>query len=117
MSEIEDIPEDIDQIASAIVKNPYAGDDEPDFQLYLAIARAIQAERNRSTWQPIESAPKDGTDILITTEGYGMLVRIGFYDAARDGVWSIWPGRDRMNPTHWQPLPSPPNPSSIKREK
>lgn len=56
-------------------------------------------------WQPIETAPKDGKDILIATQ-YG--VRVGFWDHAREGVWSIWPGRAKATATHWMPLPAPP---------
>ena len=61
-----------------------------------------------SEWQPIETAPLDGKEILITTAGIGTLVRVGFWDEAREGVWSVWPGRERMIPTHWMPLPPPP---------
>jgi hypothetical protein len=57
------------------------------------------------TWQPIETAPKDGKDVLLTVDG---LVRLGFWDVPRGGVWSLWPGRDRFNPTHWMSLPAPP---------
>lgn len=56
-------------------------------------------------WQPIETAPKDGTDILILHQG---LARIGFFDKAKDGVWSIWPGRATASPTHWMQLPPAP---------
>jgi len=60
-------------------------------------------------WRRIEDgAPKDGRDILITTHGVGMVVRVGFWDEARGGQWSIWPGRDVMRPTHWMPVPTPP---------
>ncbi len=62
-----------------------------------------------SDWQPIETAPKDGTQILGFADGrmavvqwwedfrYWSLVVCGAY--ADDGEW--WP-------THWQPLPEPP---------
>ena len=59
-------------------------------------------------WQPIETAPKTGKEILFFSGG---LIRIGFFDSARAGVWSVWPGRARAraSPTHWMPLPEPPN--------
>lgn len=69
---------------------------------------ALEGSVEVPAWQPIETAPKDGHDVLITTAGYGTLVRVGFWDEARDGVWSVWPGRERMQPTHWRPLPEPP---------
>lgn len=62
-------------------------------------------------WRPIESAPKDGRDLLIVDARYGHPVRIGFWDEGRGGVWSIWPGRERIHPTHWRPLPASPNPT------
>jgi hypothetical protein len=56
-------------------------------------------------WQPIETAPKDGYDILAVE---GPFVRIVFWDTARGGLWSKWPGREPMHPTHWMPLPALP---------
>jgi hypothetical protein len=57
-------------------------------------------------WQPIETAPKDGTEVLITGK-------------FPNGVWFTeiswfnrhkgqWPGRSLDPPTHWMPLPAPP---------
>lgn len=49
----ENIPSDIDQIATEIVRADYtAGDEEPDWLMYLAIAKAILAERDRHTPAP-----------------------------------------------------------------
>ena len=57
-------------------------------------------------WRPIETAPKDGVFVLITD---GDVVQIGYYedhlmawrsDADQCRLWS--------DPTHWQPLPAPP---------
>ena len=56
-------------------------------------------------WQPIETAPKNGRDVLMVTQ-YG--IRTCFWDEARGGVWSIWPGREEARPTHWAPLPGLP---------
>ncbi len=66
-----------------------------------------------STWQPIDTAPKDGTWVLLTgghaAEPTGPCV-VGFWDrddwayAHWDGSWySIYEA-----PTHWMPLPEPP---------
>lgn len=67
-------------------------------------------------WQPIETAPKDGTRILMTD---GNLVSIGAWEEFSDH-WSTWsceaeprptdgPGACAgwwdVNPTGWMPLP------------
>jgi hypothetical protein len=63
-----------------------------------------------SEWQPIETAPKDGTELLL----YGPFVPTGgtYMDIGRwtdyaDGFWD-W-SADDSQPTHWMPLPSPPS--------
>ncbi|TGV15804.1 hypothetical protein EN816_00700 [Mesorhizobium sp. M8A.F.Ca.ET.173.01.1.1] len=46
---MSDIPEDIDLIATAIVRTSYTNEQDGDWELYSAIARAILAERERAT--------------------------------------------------------------------
>lgn len=68
-------------------------------------------------WQPIETAPKDGTEILLY-DGFGLQVcRYGF-DSVHNRVklWVYGDTLDQYNtrldmadPTHWMPLPEPPN--------
>ncbi|CAB4188119.1 Domain of unknown function DUF551 [uncultured Caudovirales phage] len=64
-------------------------------------------------WQPIETAPKDGTWIL----GYWRDQRITEYprvifanDCSQHDVWYTADNRDfgPVYPTHWMPLPEPP---------
>lgn len=74
------------------------------------------------TWQPIETAPKDGTEMLIAVNGS---VDIGNWqeekpDSTESGVvvdpglpagWYGYLGLcpwDKPQPTHWMPLPAPP---------
>lgn len=66
-----------------------------------------------SNWQPIETAPKDGTCVLVWVDVHGEHVTSVPYACAAyfGGDW--W--RDRRTgqflvgrPTHWQPLPEPP---------
>lgn len=65
-----------------------------------------------SDWQPIETAPKDGTSVLIYGGNpLGPLI-------ARSWGGSVWsdgsfPGV--TDPTHWQPLPEPPEDGMTKR--
>lgn len=58
------------------------------------------------TWQPISSAPRDGTHVLIRYlwAHREKWVAQGWY--AGDG-WSTR-GHPRVRATHWTPLPEPP---------
>lgn len=77
-------------------------------------------------WRPIETAPLDGSFVLLHCPG-GQLesgaVTIGAYWKAEErhatgrfmkGTWDGWLGMDAdvmsswCDPTHWRPLPSPP---------
>lgn len=57
-------------------------------------------------WRDIESAPKDGTEILVSNNEFMALV--SWYD----GEW-VEAARelDYMVPTHWMPLPPLPKDS------
>jgi len=66
-------------------------------------------------WQPIETAPKDGTPVL----GYadGGIATVTWIQSTTYGAWAgswglLLPGTDSENlmwwPTHWMPLPAPP---------
>lgn len=88
-------------------------------------------------WQPIETAPRDGTSILVWQgpaydplwaivywqEGqnlrpYGeQLTEAEIADAAESG-WEVWHSSSLTKakwPTHWMPLPTPP-PAPTKAE-
>lgn len=58
-----------------------------------------------SAWQPIESAPKDGSEILTFRQAKLMAVAIWFPDLRR---WCVSDGGDIVGVTHWMPLPEPP---------
>lgn len=63
-------------------------------------------------WLPIATAPKDGTYVLLTGDGWS-------YPPAKVGRWYAWEGFDEhdgfwesnsllVEPTHWMPLPASP---------
>jgi hypothetical protein len=54
-------------------------------------------------WQPIETAPKDGTYVLLATPK-GRMADGNF--CTKYGVWS-WP-YVMVEPTHWMPMPPRP---------
>lgn len=67
-----------------------------------------------SEWLPIETAPKD-TEVLVFMPGEGRMGRIhrGIQAKISNGhIWMIGHhfAYDLSPPTHWMPLPDPPEP-------
>lgn len=63
-----------------------------------------------SEWQPIERAPRDGSELLLT-DGE----RVAVWPAPTPGTLFYLPGSKdapgtmyNFHPTHWMPLPDPP---------
>lgn len=57
-------------------------------------------------WRPIDTAPKDGTRILLANS---YVAADGYFDYLLNkgkGCW-VWPYVLR-NPTHWMPMPNLP---------
>lgn len=72
-----------------------------------------------SEWQPIETAPKDGTTIPVIWDGVVRFARFDLRGGPFDDNGMLTPGwvfvaydgkpRARaFEPTHWLPLPEPP---------
>ena len=74
-------------------------------------------------WQPIESAPRDGSPFLIWDGrelGVGMILPKSYagipfasmraaWISDRDEDWNIYlGGKEVTDATHWMPLPAPP---------
>ena len=59
------------------------------------------------TWQPIETAPKDGTAALIFSkdDAFGPVI-VGWWENDDEAWWG--PHSYIVRPTHWMPLPDPP---------
>ena len=68
-------------------------------------------------WQPIETAPRDGTPVLLTGYCFESWERYmsrcqkiaqGEFDQERN-AWFLcnadWDGEEIYEPTHWMPLP------------
>lgn len=73
--------------------------------------RALASEKAGRVdgWLPIETAPKDGEDILAT-DGTAMLVTY-WYGASTGWLYRYTDhGVDGWSPTHWMPLPASPAP-------
>lgn len=68
-----------------------------------------------SEWQPIETAPKDGAPFLACMDwrvddlGKCCVIRWRAPISSRSpGQWLSIPGDWSYRPTHWMPLPEPP---------
>ncbi|MGX5719876.1 hypothetical protein [Shinella zoogloeoides] len=78
------------------------------------IAKVLIAFSKRDQWQPIETAPKDGTRILLVGGVFHDIPFAGYWNFspyAPDRPWTTVVGRLTLYehcPTHWMPLPSPP---------
>jgi hypothetical protein len=76
-------------------------------KMYSTITKALYRETvvPEPEWQPMETAPKDGTEILCLDELYGKPLH---YTAIWNGImWyhglgDAWP---RPNPISWSPIP------------
>ena len=90
------------------------------------VTRLTQA-RDAQTWQPIETAPKDGTKVLlcqafnvdggpIGKSAWGIFVQVAAWWGAENGgsgAWIVYCSMVRdpdlhFKPTHWMPLPPSP---------
>ena len=63
--------------------------------------------KEQREWCPMETAPKDGTPVL----GWfvrGLRPRVTWFEPIRERVWLFHGPWASEQPTHWQPLPSPP---------
>jgi hypothetical protein len=80
---------------------------------FFDLARTALAAADAAAWRPIASAPKDGTEIIACGTQT--------FDAGCDpepftniicwsgNMWQDGTIADQPKPTHWQPLPTPPN--------
>jgi hypothetical protein len=77
---------------------------------------------SEAEWQPIETAPKDGTEVLLFMPGYGGRVKLGSFrvddgfSGNENPLWlddsyddfSCGYASTPLDPTHWMALPLPP---------
>lgn len=116
-----------DPVALARGLEQIAGDIQEDYRhqggayhacRVRAIAVRLRAHPEGVTeWQPIETAPKDGTSIL-GYDGLGIAIMEWWepdQEALDDGATASWCSHSNTEeefieaPTHWMPLPASPN--------
>lgn len=71
-----------------------------------ARAESTPLKKIHPDWMPIESAPEDGTEVLLYQPNAGIQVSWYGYDTDNEEL-----GWYRFSPTHWMPLPYPPQSS------
>lgn len=96
----------IDGLAHILHATVKAALEEYDAQI-VALKQELDDART-ARWQPIETAPKDGSRMLLWT-----VWRDGF-EFADTGYWSDlhgggWVRNGAGTPTHWMPLPPHPD--------
>ena len=62
-----------------------------------------------SEWQPIETAPKNGTRVMVIEFNRTDPIPITATCGVQHGRWHSIPGAYALKPTHWMPLPAPPS--------
>ena len=74
-------------------------------------------------WQPMATAPKDGTMVLLFVPDSAILeIVFGRYDTSGDeGDWLMDWGNERtvidVPVTHWMPMPEPPMVTTGERDR
>jgi hypothetical protein len=102
-----------EQAASKFISNiPMATDRHLELVEALTIlihAQRAEAVAEATKWQPMETAPKD-QPVLVRGSEYMGIPSIAFFDTEQN-VWRV----ETLNtfftlptPTHWMPLPAPP---------
>jgi len=72
------------------------------------LAKSALEAAEAEAWEPIDSAPKDGTDIWLGRSGTDNGRLIGFWYRPW-GTWNYYsPGKLGFTPTHWRPIPPAP---------
>jgi hypothetical protein len=109
------VTEDMHRAAVKVLHRAHGLDGLP--QRMMDAMLAASPKQAEPAWKPIESAPKDGTCILLTD---GATVTAGIYDAnggkhpwfvldERDSEFTNgWQDTERYGPDFWMPLPTPP---------
>jgi hypothetical protein len=74
-----------------------------------ALSRASSSRAEVERWQPIETAPKDGTEVILRGRGHAHRIADGYWLKSAyngNGAW-VWP-YVHLKPLYWMPLPSAP---------
>jgi len=82
---------------------------ERGLEVLCAIVDAVRAEAKAEvpSWQPIETAPKDGSPILVVANEVVQYIIVADYGSGWHSLADD-EGIEDFNPTHWMPIPAAP---------
>lgn len=105
------------EAAERVVWFDWTGNDE-DACKAIDDLRAALASRSDGGWRPIETAPKDGTPMLFCwwQDGQDTLPVVAGFWSRLSERWCNDQDGGKVRPTHWMPLPKPPQAATSEQE-
>jgi hypothetical protein len=101
------------QVVSFLVKHDMLdARDEYDISDVMAALADNYEPETRASWQPISTAPKDGTDILLSAKSWHGDVVVGCWSF---GGWRDRDDADKLEPTHWMAVPEFRRPAPVRQ--
>lgn len=108
--------------ASTIIEEYYLGNGRytVDEECITRVFRAMDSLRTDSPWEPIDTAPKDGTRVFLYVPAYRSPVVVGYYRVHVESDYGVETRRVEEwsdlgmslsgppNPSHWMPIPDIP---------
>lgn len=83
-----------------------------DPQTITSIVTELLSRREADAWQPIETAPKDGNYVLVSSPWPMTRVEKARWIGPPHNHWTVDGFRAVDKATHWHPLPQPPQGST-----
>ena len=93
---------DLVETPMSVMRQGYAAHEE-----ITRLRAEVERLRAEAEWQPIETAPKDGTRILVASKMGGVYL-VSWWKGKRTARWDNGARPLYSTPTHWHPLPAPP---------
>lgn len=101
-----------------------------------ALREKLRLAEEATQWRPIESAPREGSVLLLLGESIPDMpdIRVGGFISGKDcielgeyaceetGGWLVWNTESDWfvaeidDPTHWMPLPNPPASIAVQKD-
>lgn len=112
-AELERLADECREMGNAAHQQPGASKYMRTLWKAEALIREVLARRKAEAWQPISSAPKDGTTVMVYVPDFEKITEAWFCE--QTGLWPHSAAYSEEGepcnvgqPTHWRPLPAPP---------